>query len=228
MNKLIKGATRSACVDLQVEAMDTTEQLLSTMDRFIKRDEKIDLQVEPMDMTEDFDGTFALGRRLAYSCIKDNVLIHIYEYETVGDREILTMDGLCFTPRRLTVLMSKIREIDEVLWRQNISKVPKIYKVQSGDVVYRAHLGAGVYVSVDKTFNGVDLRRHWVPEGQLTIVPSKDGINMPTPQWNSFKQKLNDLLSLHPELFDAKECFHEFSLDIIDCKECLPFGLLCL
>src|SRR6267154_1758091 len=217
MNKLIRGAMRSACVDLQVEAMDTTEQSLSAMDRFIKRDEKIDLQVEPMDMTEDFDGTFALGRRLAYSCIKDNVLIHIYEYETVGDREILTMDGLCFTPRRLTVLMSKIREIDEVLWRQNISKVPKIYKVQSGDVVYRAHLGAGVYV-----------RRHWVPEGQLTIVPSKDGINMPTPQWNSFKQKLNDLLSLHPELFDAKECFHEFSLDIIDCKECLPFGLLCL
>ena len=223
-----KAASRSVRVDLEVEAMNVIEQSLLTMDRFVEGDVNSDLQVEPMDMTEEFDGVFAPGRRIVYSCIKDQVLIRICEYTVMGNQQIPTMGELCFTPSRLKVLRNRIGEIDEVLWRQNISKVSKVYKIQSGDVVYRAHLGAGVYVSVDKTFNGVDLRRHWIPEGQLTIFPSKDGINMSTPQWNSFKQKLNDLLSLHPELFDAKECFHESSLDIIDCKECLPFGLLCL
>src|SRR5437867_5576749 len=86
---------------------------------------------------------------------------------------------------------------------------------------------AGVYVSVDKKFNGVDLRRHWVPEGQEAVFPTKEGIYIPMPQWNSFKENLNNLLSVYPELFDAQECSHEISLDVIDCKECLPFGLLC-
>src|SRR6267154_882550 len=84
-------------------------------------------------------------------------------------------------------------------------------KIEMGGMVYRAHLEAGVYVSVDKDFNGVDLRRHWVPDGQLTIAPTKEGINMSTPQWNSFKRKLNDLLSVHSELLDANECYNEFN-----------------
>ena len=179
------------------------------MNKFTKGDTKIacaDLRVEAMDVTEEFDGTFAPGRRLVYSCINDQVLIHIYEYTVMGDHEILTMGGLCLTPGGLRVLRNKIGEIDELLWRQHISKVLEMRKIELGHVAYRAHLGAGVYVSVDNNFNGVDLRRHLVPDGQLTLVPTKEGISMPTPQWNSFKQKLNDLLSVHPELLDANEC----------------------
>jgi len=177
---------------------------------------------------EEFDGIFAPGKRIVYSCINNQILIHICEYAVLEDQEILTVGGLCFTPSRLKVLKNKIGEIDELLWRQDVSKVHNMYKVETENVVYRAHLGAGVYVSVDKTFSDVDLRLHRVPEGQMTIVPTTEGINMSTPQWNLFKQKLNALLSVHPELFHAKECLHEFSLDIIDCRECLPFGLLCL
>ena len=201
------------------------------MNMFTEGDTRIacnDLQVEPMDGTEEYDGTFAPGRRLVYSRTNDQALIHICEYTVMGDQDILTKGGLCLTPSGLRVLRNKIGEIDELLWRQNISRVHRMYKIELGDVAYRAHLGAGVYVSVDKKFSGVDLRRHWLPEGQLAVAPTKEGINMPTPQWNSFKQKLNDLLSVHSELRDADECYHEFSLDIIDCKECLPFGLLCL
>jgi len=181
-----------------------------------------------MDVTEEFYDIFAPGRRIVYSCINNKVLVHICEYTVLENQEFLTVGGLCFTPSRLKVLKNKIGEIDELLWRQDINKVHKMYKVEAENVVYRAHLGAGVYVSVDKTFSGVDLRLHRVPEGQLTIVPTKRGINMSTPQWDLFKKTLNALLSVHPELIDAKECLHEFSLDIIDCKECLPFGLLCL
>src|SRR6267154_1347942 len=179
------------------------------MNKFTKGDTKIacaDLRVEAMDVTEEFDGTFAPGRRLVYSCINDQVLIHINEYTVMVDHEILTMGGLCLTPGGLRVLRNKIGEIDELLWRQHISKVLDMCKIELGHVAYRAHLGAGVYVSVDNNFKRVDLRRHLVPDGQLTLVPTKEGINMPAPQWNSFKQKLNDLLSVHPELLDANEC----------------------
>src|SRR6267154_1891182 len=171
------------------------------MNKFTKGDAKIacvDLQVEAMDVTEEFDGTFAPGRRLVYSCINDQVLIHIYEYTVMGDHEILTVGGLCLTPGGLRVLRNKIGEIDELLWRQHISKVLEMCKIQLGHVAYRPHLGAGVYVSVANNFNGVDLQRHLVPDGQLTLVPTKEGISMPTSQWHSCRQKLNDLLSVHP------------------------------
>ena len=181
-----------------------------------------------LEWKDEFDFTFAPGKHIVYSYVNDQVLIHVCEYTVMENQNLLSTAGLCFTPGRLRAFRNKIHEIDELLWRQNLSRVPRMYRVEQGDVVYRAHLGAGVYVSVDKKYNGVDLRRHWVPEGQQAVFPTKEGIYMPVPQWNSFKENLNNLLSVHPELFHAQECSHEISLDVIDCKECLPFGLLCL
>ena len=131
---------------------------------------------------EELDLTFAPGRHMIYSYTNDEVLIHICDYKPMEEQKLLPMGGLCFTPGRLRALRNKIPEIDELLWRQNLSRVSRMYKVEQEDVVYRAHLGAGVYVSVDRKFNGVDLRRHWVPERQEAVVPTKEGIYMSIPQ----------------------------------------------
>jgi hypothetical protein len=127
----------------------------------------------------------------------------------MGECEYPTKKGVCFTPARLKVLRNKIEEIDEHLKNQSAP--------------YKSHLGAGIYASSDK-FNGVDLRRHWIPEGQPEMVPTKRGIYLPTIQWTSLKEKLTELLSTYPELSLAQECFHDNQLELIDCRECLPFG----
>ena len=186
------------------------------------------MTTRPSAVKKEFHATFALGMHLVYSRFNDQTLIHMIECAVTGDPIRMMKTGLYFTPSRLRALTNKIKQIDEMLRQRSTIRIPKIYRVNREDVVYKAHVGTGVYVSVDKKFNGVDLRRHYVPDGQISVVPTKEGIYMLTSQWNSFKQSLNDLLYAHPELINAEECFHEISLDVIDCKECLPFGLLYL
>ena len=78
---------------------------------------------------EELDLTFAPGRHMIYSYTNDEVLIHICDYKPMEEQKLLPMGGLCFTPGRLRALRNKIPEIDELLWRQNLSRVSKMYKV---------------------------------------------------------------------------------------------------
>jgi len=130
----------------------------------------------------------------------------------MGQGEYPTKKGVCFTPGRLKTLRNKLDEINENL--KNHSDILTAYK---------AHIGAGIYVSIDK-FNGVDFRRHWIPEGHPCIVPTKRGIYLPAVQWRMFKEKLNELLNQFPSIAAAEECFHQNQMELIDCRECLPFG----
>ena len=173
----------------------------------------------------EFDGKFAERRRLDLTRFNGQDLIHVREYVMGEKREYPTKIGVCFTPGRLKALCRNIEEIDEELRQRNANAS---YKVDRGEVVYKAHLGAGIYASVNNKFNGVDLRRYWVPEGQLTAVPTRNGIYLPEYQWRALKIKLNELMCIHPELTVAEECFHQNQMDMIDCHECMPFGLLCI
>ena len=164
----------------------------------------------------EFKLSFAPGRYVVYTQYNNQTQIHVREYETKtllnGDHhEYPTKKGVCLTPQRLKVLRNKIVEIDENLNQRN------------ENTVYKTHLGAGIQASVDK-FNGVDLRRYWIPQGQPSIVPTKSGIYLPAVQWKSLKEKLNELVSAHPELDDVEECFHQNQMEIYDCHECQPFG----
>ena len=161
---------------------------------------------------------FSPGRYLVYSRFNDQDQIHIREYGVMtmtngmGQCEYPTKKGVCFTPGRLKVLRNKLDEIDENLKNHSETSTP-----------YKAHLGAGIYASIEK-FNGVDLRRHWIPEGHPSIVPTKRGIYLPAFQWRMFKEKLNELLNMFPSIAAAEECFHQNQMELIDCRECLPFG----
>jgi len=134
-----------------------------------------------------FDVTFSPGKHLVLSVFNGQTMIHIREYVRMFDREYPTKKGICLTPGRLKVLQGKIGEIDAVLNQQEVNAS---YGVSiDGGTLYKAHLGAGIYASIANNFTGVSLRRYWVPDGQLEVVPTKNGIFIPVSQWKWLKVK---------------------------------------
>lgn len=185
----------------------------------VSREEGKDEVIPTQTSTTYFSAEFAPGRHLVYSQFNGKDLIQFREYAVMGERKYPTKKGVCLTPGRLRALMEIFDDIDEQLKQQ---KSDASYKVQSSS--YKSHLGAGIYVTVDTKFSGVDLRRYWVPEGQLSIVPTKNGLYLPSSQWSSLKEKLGELLIARPELSIAEQCYHDNQMGMMDCRECLPFG----
>src|SRR6267154_52511 len=170
-----------------------------------------------------FNVEIAPGRFLVYSRFNDQNLIHVREYVTRGTRTYPTKKGVCFTPGRLRVLRGKIDLIDAML----MLNVTPILKTE--EPTYREHLGAGIYASISEEYQGVSLRRYWVPDGQHTIAPTKNGIYLPEKQWTALKLKLDELLATHPGLIDAVECIKTHGgnqMETFECRECTPFGWL--
>lgn len=181
------------------------------MNRADDKDEK-----SPVIAEREMKLLFAPSRYLVFSKFNNVDRIHIREYDIKSNEteriEYPTMKGICLTTGRLKVLLNKITEIDERLKRR-YPPTP-----------YKTHLGAGIYVSVTE-FNCVDFRRHWIPEGQIEVIPTKRGITISPTQWKSLKEKLEEMLSTHPELATGEVCFHQNQMDIFNCSECMPFGL---
>src|SRR6266516_4183876 len=155
----------------------------------------------------DFDVEFSPGKRLAYSRLNEQVLLYIRDY------------SLSFTPERLRALRNRIATINEALRRQTHS----VMCAKDYNVLYKDHIGAGIYVSVDNLQRGVDLRRHWFSDTQCSFMPSRSVIILSAMEWIVFKAKLNELLAAYPELDDAKECMHDPHMCPMDCSECMPF-----
>ena len=158
----------------------------------------------------DFDVEFSPGKRLAYSRVNEQVLLYIRDY------------SLSFTPGRLRALRNRIAAIDEALSCQTHNAM----NAKDYNVLYKDHVGAGIYVSVDNLQRGVDLRRHWFSNMQCSFMPSRSVIILSTMEWINFKAKLNELLAAYPELVDAKECMHDPLMGSMDCSECMPFWKL--
>jgi len=193
------------------------------MPKVNKRGEKRAVKEEKMTVNPrndiQFSVQFVPGRYLTFARFNDQDFIHVREYAMTEEHTIPTKKGVCFTPGRLRALLNVIEEIDEQMKQQNAKAE---YKVPQ--TAYKSHLGAGIYASVDGKFHGVDLRRYWMPEGTRDIVPTKNGIYLPSTQWIALKQKLNELLLLHPELTLAEQCFHQNQMGQFGCSECDPFN----
>jgi hypothetical protein len=158
---------------------------------------------------------FAPKRYVVYSKFDNVDRVHIREYNVneMDQVEFPTKKGICLTTGRLRVLLNSIDDIDGRL------------KQRYQNAGYKIHLGAGIYASITK-FNCVDLRRYWIPEGQMQVVPTRQGITLNPTQWNSLKGKLAELLTIHPELEIGETCLHQNQMDIYGCYECSPFGIL--
>lgn len=142
----------------------------------------------------------------------------------MNEKEYPTKKGACLTPGRLSVLRSRVEQINAVLKQQEVNAS---YGVElGGGLLYKLHLGAGIYLSVSEKFNGVNIRRYWIPEGQDTPIPTKNGIYLPMGQWKALVAKIDQLVNAHPELVVSQPCVfsHENQIGFIDCAECSPFG----
>ena len=130
-----------------------------------------------------FDVEFYPGRRLVLTSFNGQTLIHIREFQTIDSQRYPTKKGACFTPGRLAMLRRSIEGIDAALHQQEVNSSCGV--TVEGGVLYTMHIGAGIYASVNEKFRGVNLRRYWMPEGQLVPVPTKNGIYLPASQWKS-------------------------------------------
>ena len=150
-------------------------------------------------------------------------LVHIREYamktpsSAIGVCEYPTKKGVSFTPGRLFMLRSKLDEI------YNQFKLQQFPNLQPSPA-YKHHIGGAIFVSTGQGFNCVDLRRHFIPEGKSFITPTKCGMAQSPNQWNSMKEKLVELLVLHPELESALPCMRDGQEEMMQCRECMPFG----
>ena len=211
------------------DVMNNTDRTeITCSDDKVEKESQTAVTTSSITVKEEFVIAFAPGRHLVCTFFNDQVLVSMLERNAPADQQEMMLRGVCFTPSQLMTFRNRTKEIDELLKHRNLNKVRKVYKVGQGDIVFRAHIAAGLYVSVDRKFSEIDIRRYEVPEGWVSVAPTKEGICIPVSQWNLFKLNIDKLLTSHPELFAAKECFHNNSLDVIDCRECLPFGLQCL
>ena len=78
----------------------------------------------------------------------------------------------------MRAFLDKIDEIVERLKQQNFKVSCKAHRE-----VYKTHLGLRIYAVIDGKFNGVDLRRYRIPEGQSEMVPTDNGIYLSSTQW---------------------------------------------
>jgi hypothetical protein len=158
---------------------------------------------------------FAPKRYVVFSKFNNIDHVHIREYNVNETEQIEfpTKKGICLTAGRLRSFLIIIDNIDERL------------KQRYSNTGYKTHIGAGIYATITQ-FHCVDLRRHWIPEGQLQVVPTKQGITLNPTQWNALKEKLRELLTIHPELENCETCFHQNQMDMYSCNECAPFGVL--
>ena len=205
------------------------------MSKIAKRAPKRSIKMEPCETETSseatavavpggFDVSFWSGRRLVLSCFNGRILIHVREYQTADGKEFPTKKGACFTPGRLMALREKIDTIDEILKQQEINAS---YNVSVAPILYKAHLGGGIYVSVSEKYPGVSLRRYWVPEGQQEPTPTKNGIYLPRNQWTALKNKLEELLAAYPGLLEATVCSSSHGgnqMEFFECSECAPFS----
>jgi hypothetical protein len=238
--KLAKRASKSiandecrpkiACEHNIFNLIDATQQSTLYATSQAGLDEQTEQQV-PQPIHAEDEGEiklkFAPQRYIVYNKFRGAALIHIREYAVktascaVGVCEYPTKKGVCFTPGRLFMLRSKLDEIDNQLKLQQFPN-------PQPSPAYKQHIGGAVFVSTGQGFNCVDLRRHFIPEGKSTITPTKCGIALSPNQWNSMKEKLQELLALHPELESAMPCMHDAQEEMMQCRECMPFGWMTL
>ena len=209
---------------LKLTKRSTTKRTATVVADLEKTETNRTTEEAPLQSTTMFDVEFYPGRRLIMSSFRGQTMIHIREYAIVGERQYPTKKGASFTPGRLSVLRRSLSNINEALRQQEVNESMGV--TVEGEVLYKAHLGAGIFASIGEKFYGVSLRKHWIPEGQLVAVPTKNGIFIPVSQWKTLQKKLGELETAHPDLLLAQECAisHDNQLGMLDCYECMPFG----
>jgi len=125
--------------------------------------------------------------------------------------------GIALTPTRFFNLLAQIDEIQ--------SNVDKLRRGEM-DVLYKRHIGGGVYVAFNSDFlHVVNIRRFFIPAGEMMPIPTRRGIALRLSEWDVLVARLDEIRKMIPP--NEKPCNeredHQNPTIRFDCKDCNPF-----
>lgn len=108
---------------------------------------------------------------------------------------------------------------------EDIQKAVNDHK-QGKDVHYMNHLGGNNYVQVNSGFKVVDVRKFWLPQGQIEVRPTKKGIALKFDEFDTLVKLRTEIEQKIPELASVRPCWtgddHMNQLGALSCSECNP------
>lgn len=147
---------------------------------------------------------------------RNELVVHIREY--VGG-EYPTRKGACLIKTRWATFVDTLDEIDEA--------VRSLKNDQPVD--FSQHIGGKYYVTVSKGVKCVNIRKFFLPPGCKKERPTRTGISLRLGEWETLKDKIEEIHERLPELKAAKPCYHREDhynqSTCINCSECNPFGV---
>ena len=135
---------------------------------------------------------------------------------------LILMDEL--DPFRTTKLnIMRAKELFEIVDTIDVNVKNLKNRKQFDSLFY--HIGGDVHVSVTSGIYCVDIRHFWMDAKSGELKPSRKGIALKIPEWDSLKLALPLIVSaLNPELSMVNRCVDQ--LRPHNCYECNPNSLL--
>lgn len=165
-----------------------------------------------------FTGEIVENRFLSTTTYKDVEYIHIRDRFVSNGQIHQLKKGISFTTERYAAFRHIIPDIDECIQKRD----------EGEDIYFRHHIGGGVHVTIQGGFEGVDVRKFFLPKDKPTLQATKTGIFIPFNQWNILKEQMQNMEKQKPYLTTISPCFqrddHMSQIVAFDCKECNPFG----
>ncbi|XP_052084376.1 uncharacterized protein LOC127721642 [Mytilus californianus] len=128
---------------------------------------------------------------------KNQMYIHIRNYDHTGPRHFPTKQGVALTPSRWLLLEMKKGNIREQYQKSIEGKL-------EDEVVM--HLGGGVYVTINPKFPTIDIRHFWKPQDSDKPVATKREIVLTKTKWERLCLVMEMIRDFIPELDKACIC----------------------
>ena len=111
--------------------------------------------------------------------------LRFWESETVP-----TKNGVSLNFCQWKILCNATEVVDDLFRR-----------IRDGEPVdYRYHLGDDVYVILKAPYPTIHVRKHFVPEGEWTLQPTKRGVTLSWFEWQELKKTIPLFEEREPEL----------------------------
>lgn len=157
-------------------------------------------------------------RYLTAGTFNDALMIHIRQYDEANGKTFPTRKGASFTAVRWATFLRHIEDVER--------SVDLLKANQPVD--YNQHVGGGYYVSVNKDFKCVNIRRYFLPPNATKELPTRCGIALRLSEWDTLLVKVRELQERLPELKIVKPCYssddHANQIGYLNCIECNPFS----
>lgn len=200
----------------------TKTELNETPSTSAKRQRRVSTDSEEDHSEEDTENCSryekGLGRSIFVVVTKfeGEVYLHIRKYEEQGDKKFPTKTGTCLTPLRWKTFVDFLPEMENCVNMYDHDET----------VEYKRHLGGNWYVSINKGYPCVDIRKFWLPEQEERVVATRKGIALGFKEFRLLSKLVEEINQNIPEMVDIVPCHrrddHQNQLGALRCPECNP------